>query len=121
MANAVIPRKQGDDYQARFFWLHACRLFQPHAKVARVGFELDRVKAFDDVAVFYEPPITDEYGAPLAADYYQVKFHVDLAGAFTWRGLMDPGFINATSVSLLERVRDAVQALAPGGTGSRFH
>lgn len=30
MANAVIARNQGDDYQAKYFWLKACRLFQPH-------------------------------------------------------------------------------------------
>jgi hypothetical protein len=46
MANVVVPRMQGDDYQARFFWLQACRLFEDHAKVVRVGYELDIVKFF---------------------------------------------------------------------------
>src|SRR5215213_1958239 len=113
MANAITPRQQGDDYQARFFWLHACRLFQPHTKVARVGFELSRVKSFDDVVVTYAEPLCYERGDKIGADYFQVKFHVSQAGAFTCDALIDPKFINATSVSLLQRLRAAQLAFAP--------
>ncbi len=120
MANAITPRQQGDDYQARFFWLQACRLFQPHTKVARVGFELSRVKSFDDVMVTYTEPLCYERGDKIAADYFQVKFHVSQAGAFTCDALIDPKFINATSVSLLQRLRAAQLTFAPEGTGCRF-
>lgn len=120
MANAITPRQQGDDYQARFFWLQACRLFQPHTKVARVGFELSRVKSFDDVVVTYAEPLCYERGDKIAADYFQVKFHVSQAGAFTCDALIDPIFINATSVSLLQRLRDAQLTFAPDGDGCRF-
>lgn len=121
MANAVIPRQQGDDYQARFFWLQACRLFRPHTKVSRVGYELNRVKSFDDVVVIYnEPLFCFERGDVVAADYYQVKFHVSQAGAFTCDALADPQFINATSVSLLQRLHSAQRAFALDGTGCRF-
>jgi SMODS-associated and fused to various effectors sensor domain len=120
MANAIIARQQGDDYQSRFFWLQACRLFQPHTKVARVGFELSRVKSFDDVVVIYNEPLCFERGDKVGADYFQVKFHVSQAGAFTCDALIDPGFINATSVSLLQRLRDAQIAFASDGVGCRF-
>ena len=120
MANAVIAQNQGHDYQARYFWLNACRLFQPHTKVARVAYELNRIKSFDDVVVTYNTPISDERGDPVEADYYQVKFHVNQAGAFTYEALIDPAFINATSVSLLQKLMAAQRAFAPKGVGSRF-
>jgi hypothetical protein len=112
---------QGEDYQARFFWLQACRLFEPHSRVSRVGYELEDVKAFDDVATFYSTPIPDERGGLVQADYYQVKFHVDHSGAFTWQAMMDPRFIGASSVSLLQRLRLAQRKFAPNGKGCRFH
>ncbi len=120
MAKAVIPRMQGDDYQARFFWLQACRLFQPYTKVCHVGYELDRIKSFDDVVVKYSEPLCFERGDLVEADYFQVKFHVSQAGAFTCAAFIDPKFINAKSVSLLQRLHAAQNAFAPKGTGCRL-
>ena len=62
----------------------------------------------------------DEEGNNLQAEYFQVKFHVNSAGALTWESLIDPNFINATSVSLLQRLRDAQQKYAPNGTEAHF-
>jgi hypothetical protein len=121
MPNAIIPIFQGNDYQARYFWLQACRLFESHSKVERVGYELDDVKSFDDVAVFYSTPIPDERGEPIQADYYQIKYHVDQAGSFSWQALMDPSFIGATSVSFLQRLHTAQQASNAQGKASRFY
>lgn len=121
MANSVTAIYQGQDYQARLFWREACRLFWPHSKVLRVGHEIDGVKAFDDVSAKYSEPLCDERGDYYQADYYQVKFHVDHAGAFTCENLMDPAFIGATSFSLLQRLRSVQTQLAPDGTGARFH
>ena len=70
MPNPVIPRMQGDDYQARFFWLQACRLFQPYSKVCNVGYELRLVRAFDDVLVKYSQPLCLERGDLVQADYF---------------------------------------------------
>ena len=120
MTKAVIPRMQGDDYQARFFWLQACRLFAPHSRVCRVGYELKDVPFFDDVAVFYGESIPDVRGGLVRADYYQVKFHVDQAGAFTWDALVDSDFIRAKS-SLLQRLQVVQSELAPKGEGCRFY
>lgn len=120
MARAVVARMQGDDYQARWFWIHACRLFEDRSKVIRVAYEKENIKSFDDVAVIYGDGMYDEDGNPLSADYYQVKFHVTTAGASTWKVLMNPGFVNASSVSILQRLKNAQQQYAPHGLGCRF-
>jgi hypothetical protein len=99
-----VARQHGDDYQARIFWLEACRLFSRHSKVRRVAYEFKGIKSFDDVAVIYSSPIPDERGGTIIADYYQAKYHVDLTGSLTWKALIDPEAIGASSVSLLERL-----------------
>lgn len=120
MTRAIVARVAGDDYQARWFWMQACRLFYEHSKVIRVEYETPAVRVFDDVAVFYGDGMRDEDGYPLRAEYYQVKFHVTYAGAFTAANLADPDFINATSASLLQRLRDAQRQQAPDGIGVQF-
>lgn len=120
MAKAIAARTQGDDYQARWFWHEVCRLFLDKTRIDRVVYEHENIKSLDDIAVYYRDGMVDEHGQWLRADYYQVKFHVTAAGAFTWQGMMDPAFINATSVSLLQRLRNAQQEYAPDGTGCRF-
>lgn len=119
MAKAVAARTFGDDYQARVFWLHACRMFEDRSKVIAVEIEAENIKSLDDVAVYYSGMFEAE--DPINADYYQVKFHVASNGAFTWHGMMDPSFINATSVSLLQRIRNAQVQYAPTGRGARFY
>ncbi|MGG6294902.1 SAVED domain-containing protein [Leptolyngbya sp. AN02str] len=119
MARAIAARNQGDDYQARWFWFQACRLFGDRTKVVRVVYEANNIKSFDDISVYFDGRF-DEEGNPLHAEYYQVKFHVTSAGALTWENLIDPSFINATSVSLLERLRDAQKKYAPRGTEAHF-
>lgn len=119
MAKAIAARNQGDDYQARWFWLQACRLFSDRTRVVRVAYEVNNIRSFDDVAVYFDG-MTDEEGNPLLAEYYQVKFHVTSAGALTWESMIDPTFINATSVSLLQRLKNAQEEHAPSGTEAHF-
>ena len=106
---AVSARQQGDTYQGLVFWLEACRLFQRHTKVAGVGYEIDDVPHFDDVAVVYSEPIRDAHGELVSADYYQIKWHVDQGGALTCDALTDPSFIGSKSTSLLQRLHEAVK------------
>jgi len=40
--------------------------------------------------------------------------------AFSAETMMDPSFVNATTVSILQRLRDAQAVHAPNGTGARF-
>lgn len=107
MARQIVARQQGDDYQARWFWLQACALLDDFSKVERVVYEDGKLKSFDDVAVYYRAGHTDEKGMPLDADFYQVKFHVTSAGALTAESLCDPTFIGAKTCSLLQRMKNA--------------
>jgi hypothetical protein len=99
----VIARQDGDDYQAKFFWLKACGLNHSHTCIKKVAWEMDSTFGFDDVVVFYDPPIM-ESGSSIEEDYYQLKFHVDHARGFTCHALMDPEFIGAERESLLQRL-----------------
>jgi hypothetical protein len=119
MAKAVAARLQGDDYQIRFFWMQVCRLFEDRTKVVSVELESDDVKSLDDVVVRYKD--YSEMGEPIDADFYQVKFHVTANGAFTWRLMMEPSFVNANSVSILQRLLNAQRKHAPKGCGCRFN
>ncbi|WP_166688748.1 SAVED domain-containing protein [Bacillus albus] len=121
MSKAVGARIKGDDYQACIFWTLACRLFYGHSKIERIGYEYNQAKSLDDVVIFYETPILGEYNDHVNADYYQIKYHVTQGGSFSWQDLIDPSFINATSVSFLQRVHDAQKKLAPEGKGVRFY
>ncbi len=121
MAMAIAARTAGDDYQARLFWLQACRLLLPRPDgVEQVGFETGGVKAFDDVVTYYVDGHSDEDGLPLRADYFQVKYHVDAAGALTVDSLCDPAFVSGTSFSILQRLLDGQREYAPDDTGARF-
>jgi hypothetical protein len=118
MPSSTTSIISGFDYQARHFWLLACRLFFAHTKVVRIGYELDDVRGFDDIVLYYAGAIPSERGDPIVADHYQVKFHVDYGGAITWQSLMDPRFIGASSRSLLQKLQGAV-AMADS-EGRRF-
>ena len=121
MARAVSARQQGDTYQARAFWLKACRLFLPHTKVERVGYEINDMPHFDDIAVFYGSEASDWHGNPLDSDYYQIKWHVDLSGSMTLESLVDPMFIGSRSTSLLQRLKEAFETSSDRGESARFN
>jgi hypothetical protein len=120
MSKSVISRMLGDDYQALYFWSKACDLFQPHSKVKSISYEYDLLKSFDDVVVEYQHPISDERGRLVHADFYQIKFHVTQAGVIDSCSLIDPAFINATSVSFLQRLKAGVQSEKEQGRECRF-
>ena len=113
MANAVIPKWQGDNYQSRVFWTNALNLLKPHTSVVEVTFEAERPKAFDDVVVKYDPPIVYSGKDRVTADYHQVKWHVDTGHRFGYEDLVDPRFINAKATSLLQRLRTAFESAGP--------
>lgn len=76
MTQAVAVRSQGDDFQARIFWLCAPLLLVPESEVARVSFE-SGPRAFDDVTVEYvagKGP-QDHYGDEILRDHLQCKWH----------------------------------------------
>lgn len=116
MANAVEPRWHGDNYQSRFFWIHAASLLDAERPdVVEVTFEADGPKAFDDVVIRYDPGRPSASGpGRVTVDYHQIKWHADRSGRFGFEDLTKPEFINAASVSILERLRNA-KAGAPEG------
>jgi len=120
MTQAVVVRKLGDDFQGRMFWYHGALLLNEKSSVARVSFETGP-RAFDDVQVEYDPSRApqDHTGAPVLRDYLQCKWHVR-PGEFGYADLIDPAFTNATSVSYMQRAREAQLAHAPNGKGARF-
>lgn len=73
MADAVVARWHGDNYQARVFWENALNLLRPQSCVAEVSFEANGPKAFDDVVVRYDPPIAGSGTERVVTDYQQVK------------------------------------------------
>lgn len=107
MSNTVVPRMQGDDYQALIFWIAACQLFKPASKVVTVGFDVSTMKVFDDVTIHYREPIRDGRNDLIDGRFQQIKFHTDSSGAWGYESLIDPAFINAKEVSLLKRLHDA--------------
>ncbi len=116
MASSVTARWHGDNYQSRIFWDNAFNLFDSHSCVVEVTFEADGPKSFDDVVVRYDPPVPRSGADRVAADYHQIKWHVDTAGRFGFADFVDPAFIGAQSVSLLQRLQQAKAKLTPGET-----
>jgi hypothetical protein len=107
LANTVAPIQYGWDYQSFLFWIKACALICKQDKIARVGYEVNSKTGFDDVAVFYNDPIFLGNLKKVDSEFYQLKNHMTLNGSITLENLMDPAFINATSLSLLQRLKKA--------------
>ncbi len=119
MATSVLANWHGHDYQARYFWIEASRLKNPQQDfVVEVSYEADGPKAFDDVITRYNPPRGSTGPDRIQADYYQIKFHVTQAASFGFEDLIDPAFIGAETVSILERLK---QAKGTEPANSAFH
>lgn len=112
MADAVVARWHGDNYQARVFWENALNLLVDGSCVVEVTFEANGPKAFDDVVVKFDPPIARSGPERVSAEYTQVKWHVQTGGRFGYEDFIDPDFIGARSFSLLQRLQQA-RATAP--------
>lgn len=120
MADAVIARQQGDDFQARMFWLQAAQLMDDASSVVRVSFETGP-KAFDDVVIDHaaDRAPQDHFGRPLLRDHMQCKWHVK-TGDFSYADFTDPSFSGGSTTSILQRAHDAQRKYAPNGEGGRF-
>lgn len=110
MANAVRTGPLSRNYQHRYFWIQACRLFHQRNLVRRVAIEKVELRAFDDVSAFYGESIYDSHGRQVNGDYFQLKFHVDHAQKIHGLDLAKPKFIGATKYSLLHRLAQATAA-----------
>ena len=120
MARAIVARRQGDDFQARIFWLNAASLLDPTSSVLRVAYECGP-KAFDDILIEYDTARAprDHEGLAIRIEHVQCKWHTT-AGTFGFEDVIDPGFINASQHSLLQRAHQALLAQGPTVGGLRF-
>lgn len=117
LANAIAPRQHGDNYQARHFWQHALPMLDPASDIATIAYDFGDKKAFDDVVITYDPPRGQTHRDPLSTHFMQVKWQANQDHEFGYADLINPKFINAVSVSLLERLRDAQ---TPDEIGARY-
>jgi len=72
-----LSRRLGDEYQDIYGWFRALDLLRPAREVLRVSIEDPAGGFFDDVT------IRTRSGSRHAPEFAQVKFHVDLAGAYS--------------------------------------
>ena len=120
MTRANVARRQGDDFQARLFWLKAAALLDPKSPVVKVAYETGP-NSFDDISIEYDPksaPI-DHEGKPVYRRHIQSKWHTT-AGTFGYADLIEAAFINAERYSLLQKTHKAQSLHAPDGLGCRF-
>ncbi|WP_273055274.1 SAVED domain-containing protein [Sulfitobacter litoralis] len=117
MANAIAARQHGDNYQARHFWNLALPMLATDSDIATIAYDFSDRKAFDDVVITYDPPRGQTHQEPLSTHYMQVKWQANQDHEFGYADLIDPKFINASKVSLLERLQDAQ---TPNETSARY-
>jgi hypothetical protein len=120
MAKANVARRQGDDFQARLFWLNAASLLDPHSSTISVAYETGP-KSFDDIRIEFDPqkPPQDHEGKSIYRKHLQCKWHTT-AGSFGYQDLIDPAFINAERFSILQRAHKAQVQHGADGFGYQF-
>ncbi len=121
LSNAVGARLKGDSYQALFFWLKACEIFDEDTNIKRIVYESSEVKSLDDIVIYYKKPFLDENSNLIDKDFFQIKFHVTQNGTINWQDLIDPTFINAAKHSFFKRVYEAQDQYSTEQHGSRFY
>ena len=120
MAKAVTARKQGDDFQAIFFWSQLVNLLIDE-NVKRVTFESDQRIFVDDVTVEYSNALTDEYtGQQYLVDAYQCKYHLGRNIVFSFDKWIDPKFIK-NEQSMLQRLYEAYKEYSATRNLFRLH
>lgn len=106
MAKAIVARRKGDEYQARFFWLKLLEL-RTNDYVESVTLESDQVSFVDDVVVSYCEPIMEKPTRKrIVCDLFQCKYHMTQNNVFNHENLITPNFINCKS-SMLQRLYEA--------------
>lgn len=80
MANQVVARLLGDDYQHLFSWHQVLELLRPSTSVERVRLEDEDAMSVDDVTVHH---------CGGKAQYFQVKCHVDQRSGYCESSLIE--------------------------------
>jgi hypothetical protein len=87
MANQVIPRLTGDDYQHLFSWYYVLALLRPSDYVKRVRVEDEDAGSVDDVTVLKEIPVGNY--VEISHFFYQVKYHDSQFGHYSGNALLE--------------------------------
>jgi hypothetical protein len=119
MGSASSARQIGDEAQQYLFWLWGGRMLAGR-EIKEVGYETGHFRAFDDVAIRFATPRPDCFTGYFDEEHVQAKFSVAGGKTLTGEALTDPALINATDVSLIERLRDAVDQAARENRHCRF-
>lgn len=120
MAKAVSARRQGDEFQAMFFWNQLVNVLVDK-NVNVVTFESDQRIFVDDIVVEYSQNILDQFtGQEYCIDAFQCKYHVSRGTTFSVDKLLDPKFIN-NEQSMLQRLYDAYLQYLEKGVPFRLH
>ncbi len=109
MTASVAPILFGEDYQHRYFWIEAARLFMEDSPAEVVYLEHPIIRAFDDVVAVNRVPLYSHDLRQIEVDHYQLKYHVDGRETIRALDLSTPSFIGATTFSLLARARAATK------------
>ncbi len=87
MANQVIPRLTGDDYQHLYSWYHVLSLLRPRDCVKRVRVEDADAGSVDDVTIFHEAGTNDR--VDVYEFFFQVKYHENHQHAYSTDVLLE--------------------------------
>jgi hypothetical protein len=101
--------QKGLDYQARWFWLWAAKLLWPNPGYSRVWYEYGP-GGLDDVGFRRIQPFADRKGHRRGLERHQVKFQVRLDRPLQTGDFIDPEAMGGTTISFLEKARDAYLA-----------
>jgi hypothetical protein len=99
----VVNLELGHEYQNLYGWFRSLDLLRPARQVYKVSIEDPSALFFDDVTVH------TARDARRPAEFIQVKFHIDQAGAYTAKSLTTTKSRNGRS--LLEKAWDTWEAL----------
>ena len=98
MANGIVARDYGIEYQALVFWRYALELFNAQSNIETVSYEYAEFKSFDDIVIAYKNGKVFR-DTTINTEYIQVKFHMKQENEITMDGLLDPSDINVKKIS----------------------
>lgn len=103
MANQVIPRLNGDEYQHLYSWWHVLSLLRAREHVTRVRVEDRDAGSVDDVTVHHDPASgqADEF----YHYFFQVKYHETIEDAYSSSKFLERRTVNGRS--LLQKFYDS--------------
>ncbi len=87
MANQVIPRLTGDDYQHLYSWYHVLSVLRPQDYVKRVRVEDADAGSIDDVTIFHEAGIDNR--VDVYEFFFQVKYHENQQHSYSTDTLLE--------------------------------